>query len=419
MKRLPKTEQLYRLFLRLLSPLLVLFILYWAVRNRSWRSLSNRFACSLHAETGKNKPLWMHCASVGELNAALPLIKQWRQSHPQNRIVVTTTTATAARLLKRQALPGVRHYYLPLDYPSIHKRFIRVVQPRCVLVLETEIWLGMFSQCHRYGVPIIILNARLSQRTLKARRWLGSYFRASLAYVQLILARSQKDVDGYCRLGMEVEKIERLGNLKYASLAEPLLPRLIERNYYLAASTHPGEDYEVAQAFCANCPAELLVLAPRYPRDGHKLYKKLKKHGVKVQLRSQVKQPANETVIYIADTLGELRRFISHAQWVFTGGSLRPHGGHNLLEPAAFGVVQVTGPYTSNFAEETAALLKVDGLSQIQDLQSLVHFMQSYKRNEQTYQQGAERARRWVQQQSDVVRRYDRRLAEAGICLQE
>ena len=201
-----QTEQLYRLLLLLLLPPLSLIALYLAIRDRSWRSLSNRFARALHAEADDNKPVWIHCASVGETNTAMPLIKLWLQAHPEHRIIVTTTTASAARLLRRRALPRVRHYYLPLDYPGFHKRFIRAIRPRCLLVMETEIWLGMFSQCHRHGVAVIILNARLSQRTLRARAWLGAYFRASLAYVRLLLARSQADAEAYRQLGLAAEK---------------------------------------------------------------------------------------------------------------------------------------------------------------------------------------------------------------------
>ena len=170
-----QTEQLHRLLLLLLLPPLGLFALYLAVRDRSWRSLSNRFACALRPEADDNKPVWIHCASVGETNTAMPLIKLWLRAHPQHRIVVTTTTASAARLLERHALPRVCHYYLPLDYPGFHKRFIRAIRPRCLLVLETEIWLGMFSQCHRHGVAVIILTRAIATHP-QAQAWLGSYF---------------------------------------------------------------------------------------------------------------------------------------------------------------------------------------------------------------------------------------------------
>ena len=415
MKHKQKIEQLYQLFLWLISPLLILFIAYLAVRDRSWRSISNRFAGGLHADKTKQQAVWVHCASVGEVNTALPLIKMWLQAHPQGRIVVTTTTVSAARLLKRYALPAIHHYYLPLDYSSLQRRFIRALRPRCLLVVETEIWLGLFSQCHRQGVPVIIINARLSQRSLRTRSWLGGYFRASLAHTQLVLARSQNDHKAYQQLGMAADKIELLGNLKYASVGQRAGARLIGRDYYLAASTHQGEDEDIVNTFCASCPAELLVLAPRYPRRGRALYKKLKKRGVKVQLRTQQPEVAADTTIYIADTLGELSSLICYAQWVFMGGSLRAHGGHNVIEPAAYGVVQVTGPDTSNFAEETAALLKVQGLTQVQQLQALAQFMQSYKNNKHAYRQAAQRAQQWVQQQSTIAQRYYQRLHAAGV----
>ena len=134
-----------------------------------------------------------------------------------------------------------------------------------------------------------------------------------------------------------------------------------------------------------------------------------------MQLRSRGQVPDGGTVVYIADTLGELGALIAHAKWVFMGGSLRPHGGHNLLEPAAFGVPQISGPHTDNFAEEARALVRLGGLVQIRKSQALKHFIGSFKDKEDAYREGARHAQHWVRKQSDMAERYKKRLEEIGV----
>ena len=418
----------YRLLLRLLFPAIAAGTAAVALRDGSTRYLAQRLGRFDAVETPS---LWIHCASVGETNAALKLITAWLKHRPEDAFVVTTNTVTAARMLAKRTAEGkparVRHCYLPLDYPLFCRRFLSAVKPRCALIMETEIWLNLFCECRRRNVPLFIVNARASRRTLDGARRFKGYYRQSLATVDRVFARSEKDAEAFAALGAAPDKIEVAGNLKWAkswSTAErEALPDLIGRRYVLAASTREDEETKVAEAWRRACNRSnraddgLLVIAPRHPRRGRAIAKQLNDHGFRTQLRSRAQSLENnapgKALVYIADTIGELPALIRHADLVFTGGSLVPVGGHNVLEAAQLGVPQAVGPHTDNFQDEVAALKAVGGLIEVTDENALEEVFRAALDQTPAPADFARNALALMQQREDVADVYAARVEAA------
>ncbi len=421
----------YRCLLRLLFPAIAAGTAAVALRDGSLRYLAQRLGHFHAVAAATAQPLWIHCASVGETNAALTFVEAWLKRHPGDEFVLTTNTVTAAKMLASRAPTAasgrVRHCYLPLDYPLFCRRFLDAVKPRCALIIETEIWLNLFCECHGRGIPLLIINARLSQRTLDGARRFKDYYRQSLAAVQAILARSEKDAAAFAALGIAADKITVTGNLKRAGNKTTTLPDLIGRRYVLAASTHADEEVQAAEAWRralarGQPPSErLLVVAPRHPRRGRAIARQLKKRGFDVRLRSRTQAPPQATParisVYIADTLGELPALIRHADLVFMGGSLAPVGGHNVLEPAQLGVPQVTGPHTHSFHEEVAALKAVGGLIEAPDQDALEAVFRAALDDAPAHAAAAEKALTLMREYADVVAAYVNQVEAAAAAL--
>ena len=415
----------YCLLLWLLFPVIVVCTLAVALRDGSMRYLIQRLGYIPHATTAVN-PLWIHCASVGETNAGLTFIAEWLKRHPDDRFVLTTTTITAAQIFAAHPLRTKgRHYYLPFDYPLFCRRFLGAVNPYCALIVETEIWLNLFSECRNKNIPLFLINARMSKRTLDGAQRFKSYYRKSLAAVTKVFARNKKDAGNFAEIGVEPDKIEILGNLKHTTEQmndTTSLPNLIGKRYVLAASTHDDEEIQSARAwrdalnsgYCSDPP--LLVITPRHPRRGRAIAQQLKKQGFQVQLRSRNPLFQTNIDVYIADTLGELPALILHADLVFMGGSLVSVGGHNVLEAARLGTPQVVGPYTHNFQEEVAALKSAGGLLEVSDEHALKEVFFAALNRAPEHTTIAKKALALMQQQADLASVYVSRV-EAALAL--
>ena len=415
----------YRLLLWLLLPAVAVATFAVASRDGSVRYLRQRFGHfpSLGAAAD---PVWVHCASVGETNTALALIEAWLRRKPDDSFVLTTNTITAAGILESQPesiAARVRHCYLPLDYPLFCRRFLDAVHPRCAWIMETEIWLNLLRACHEKNIPVFMVNARLSRRTLVAAAHISSYYRRSLSLVRKIFARGEKDAAAFAGLGARADRIEVIGNLKFAvgivAGRHPPLPNLIGTRYVLAASTHADEEIQVAQVWRSSRQANdgdeepLLVIAPRHPQRGGVIEKQLHKRGFSTQRRSRSKQPQQQTSVYIADTIGELPALIQHAEMVFMGGSLVPVGGHNVLEPAKLGVPQAVGPHTDNFQEEIEALQKVNGIIRVNDAQALEKVFRDAVQADPAHARAAQNALGLMQQCGNIAATYAEKIAAA------
>jgi 3-deoxy-D-manno-octulosonic-acid transferase len=357
----------YNALLALLSLPLIALVLFQALRRGGVRFALQRLGFGYGRMLPK--PVWVHAASVGEVMAVLPLIEQLRARAPHTPLVVSTTTPTGAHVAASKLPSDVTHVYLPVDFAGAVRRFIRVLDPRVALIVETELWPNLFQRCRRARVPLLIVNARLSRRTLGANRWIRRHYRAALDAVTAVLARSEHDRDGFIELGAAAKNAEVIGNLKFAQpMPDARADRPLPMPYVLAASTHADEEVRLVRAWLGlNVRRPLLVLAPRHPQRMREIVKDLERFKVNFAVRSLGDEVTAQTQVYVADTVGELQWFIAHAELVYMGGSLVDVGGHNVLEPARAGKAQVYGTHMRNFAEEARLLQERGAAIQVRD----------------------------------------------------
>lgn len=411
----------YSLAMSLLVPL-TLVHLFWRGRGQRayWRRWDERFA--LYREPGLHESLWLHAVSVGEVNAAAPLLDRLRQRYPELPVLVTTTTPTGSERARAIWKDGIRHVYLPYDTPGAVRHFLDQFRPRIAIVMETEIWPCLFVEIGRRGIPLLIVNARLSERSLTGYAPIRRMLRIALRAVRDVLAQTPADLARYRQLGLEEERGRVLGNLKYdIALPEDLVARMRaeraawgDRPVWIAASTHPEEEEAVLAAHrqvLARFPQALLLWAPRHPERFSAAIEQAGATGLQVAHRREHRWPTASTQCFVIDTLGELVGFYACADVAFVGGSLQAIGGHNVLEPAALGVPALVGPHTFNFEDVTQLLLDAGGLRRIADADSLAREVIDLFADEKRRRDGGEAARARVLRERGAL---DRTLQVIG-----
>ena len=403
----------YRFGIDLLTPLLLLWVAVIAWRQARPRKDARRFMAQrlgYSCPSVAQQPRWIHAASVGEVLTALPLI----QAVQHESLLVTTATVTGAAVLAQHA-PEVAHCYLPIDRPAAVARFLDSVKPASGWIVETEIWPWLFASARKRAVPLTIINARLSERTLKgAQRGLAPVYAQALTEVH-ILARSAADAERYRMLGgVNATPATVVGDLKLAAPVDTRsISAPIDRPYVLAASTHDDEETQLAAAWSGQASSLLLVIAPRHPERGAKLAVNLSPiAGHSIHRRSLRESALATDRIYLADTLGELNHWYAHAHAVFVGGSLIPRGGHNLMEPARAARAIVTGMHTDNFTETVATLRAAGALQQVDSATEVVNWLISLTQD-QRHTMGA-RARTAAMADTDLLQRYLEALGFEG-----
>ena len=323
--------------------------------------------------------VWLHAVSVGEVQAALPLIRALVRQHGPGRVWVTTGTTTGSARVQTALGAQVLHSYAPYDLPHAVRRFIQHVKPRQALMMETEIWPNRFRALHAQGTPLFIVNARISDRTFRTYQRLGSFTRSVLTTVRCVAAQSEPDAARFRALG--ASSVVCTGNLKFD--AEPdaaqgeqgraLRHRLgTTRPVWVAASTHQGEErmaLEAHQALLKTRPDALLILVPRHPQRFDAVAEEIRRSGLVHGRRSQPDTAAPQ--VLLGDSMGEMWCYLAAADLAFVGGSLVPVGGHNVLEPAALGLPVLFGPYMQNFVDARDALLATGAARQVADAAEL------------------------------------------------
>ena len=373
---------LYTLAMFLVTPLLVLLRLARGLRSQSYRGRwPERFG--LFDAPGLAGSLWVHAVSVGEVNAAEPLIKALQHSYPNAPLVITTITPTGAARVQQLFGDSAFQVYLPYDLPFAVRRFMNRIRPRLALIVETEIWPNLYFACHRRGIPLMIVNARLSARSMRGYKPLRRLASSALACVDLIAAQSRTDAARYRLLGADPQKVLVSGNMKFdmpipaGAVAEGAAMRGhwgARRPVWMAASTHEGEELPLLEAHLKvlqRLPDALLLLAPRHPERFRLVEHTVRSLGFKVATRSVEGVPAAVHQVFVIDAMGQLMPFFAASDVAFVGGSLVPTGGHNLLEPAALSVPVLVGPHTFNFEEITRSLLEQGGAELVPDVEQL------------------------------------------------
>lgn len=367
---------LYRLLIIILSPAFLAHIIWKSVSNKQSRYFWQRLGFD-YSQLPK-KCLWFHCASVGEVNTLLPLLKNLHSKNNRLNFIITTNTITGGKIIKQQKLNYLFHSYLPFDWHFSINRFIKSVKPLSLYVLETEIWPNLFSACVNNGIAIHIINARLSSKTTMAKPWIKSLLKTALSKVDTISARSEQDAQAYELLGADKNKISALGNLKFTTALNTTLVSnpstqdknfSIARGYVLVASTHDDEEVQIYSAWKKLKREELLIIAPRHPERAASIIKNINCDSIAIRSKNQ--PVTDETRVFLLDTVGELNNYFKNAKLVIMGGSFTPIGGHNILEPASYNRAIITGPFMENFKEELKLMQDKEAIVQVASIDDL------------------------------------------------
>ncbi|MGK5020072.1 lipid IV(A) 3-deoxy-D-manno-octulosonic acid transferase [Janthinobacterium sp. LB2P10] len=330
--------------------------------------------------------LWLHAVSVGETRAAEPLIDALLAAWPDCRIVLTHMTPTGRATGKSLfAKHGVRlvQSYLPYDTGAMPASFIRHFAPRICILMETEVWPNLIHQCNRYKVPVVLANARFSQRSLGKAQRLGKLIADAARGITLVAAQTHDDAERVRQLG--VQGVVVTGSIKFdvvvpetaLATGAALRAAIGQRPVLLCASTREGEEPLILDAFArASLPANaLLLIVPRHPQRFDEVEKMIAAHGLAVQRRSGLAQDdfvAADTQVLLGDSMGEMFAYYAACDCAFVGGSLLPLGGQNLIEPAALGKPVLIGPHTFNFALVTEQAIAAGGAARVVDADALM-----------------------------------------------
>ena len=367
--------------------LLPVYALYWIVRgiaNRSyWDRVGQRFGIGFPLLSGGS--IWIHAVSVGEVQASAPLVRALQARFPTRQILLTTVTPTGAARVRSLFGDEVCHCYIPFETPSAVSNFFDAIQPALALIMETEIWPNLYRGCGLRKIPLILVSARISPKSVKNYSRLLPLFRETLSHGILIAAQGEADANRFLMLGASPERTWITGNIKFDIEMPPDLgvrgaklrhDFIGNRPVWIAASTHDGEEEQVLDAhriILKKMPDAALILVPRHPERFSGVQSLLQRQKVKFVSRTSRKNFTASTEVLLGDTMGELPLFYAASDVAFVGGTLVPVGGHNLLEPGALGLPVITGPHLFN-TQDIADLFADAGASRIvQNADELAH----------------------------------------------
>lgn len=376
-------QLLYTTLLYLIQPLI--WIRLW-VRGRKAPAYRKRWGerYGFYRKTLTPGGIMLHSVSVGETLAAIPLVRALRHRYPDLSITVTTMTPTGSERVLSAFGSDVQHVYLPYDLPDAISRFLDKVDPKLVLIMETELWPNLIAALHKRNVPLVIANARLSARSAAGYARLGKFVQTLLRRITLIAAQNEEDGERFIALGAKRNQLAVTGSLKFdISVTPQLATKAItlrrqwapHRPVWIATSTHEGEESIMLDAhrkLLATFPDLLLILVPRHPERFPDTINLVRQAGLSYITRSSGDVPSPDTQVVVGDTMGELMLLYGIADLAFVGGSLVERGGHNPLEAAAHAIPVLMGPHTFNFKDICARLDEASGLITVIDAASLV-----------------------------------------------
>ena len=423
-------RQLYSALHYLALPYIFLRLLWRGQRDPGYLDRWGERFGRIPALEGERPTLWIHAVSVGEVQAAVPLVRALRGDGRDIRIVLTTTTPTGRERVRQALGNAVVHRYAPYDLPGAVRRFLERVRPRLVIIMETELWPNILHQCARRGVPVLLANARLSEQSAASYRRIGATARRMLSSIACIAAQTRQDAERLVSLGARPERVRVTGNTKFdvrlpASLSEEaqVLRRCfgVDRGVWIAASTHDGEEQQVLEAFqrvLSELPDSLLVLVPRHPERAQSVAALARKAGYAAVMRSESPGSCAGVGVFVGDTMGELPLFYAASDVAFVGGSLVPEGGHNMLEPAALGIPVVFGPHVHDVAEISERLEEAGAGVRVTGSEGLAAAVVRYMRDANLRHVAGQRGLEFVQQNRGalnlVMELVDALMAPAG-----
>jgi len=404
---------IYTFLFYLLIPIILLRLLWRGVRAPAyWQRWLERFG--FLPKLSNQQCIWVHAVSMGEVQAAVPLIQALQVRFSKQSILVTTMTPTGSRRVREVFGDSVLHVYLPYDLPGALARFFARTQPRLLILMETELWPNLLYACQQRTIPVILANARLSAGSAAGYQRIRGLVGEMLTGITVVAAQTNVDAARFIYLGVPPSKIQVTGSIKFDT---PLPKNFLEqaavlrsqwgvnRAVWIAASTHEGEEEIVLEAFSNLKQAFhdlLLVLVPRHPERFNRVANLCRRQGFIVARRSKGDVNVNAD-IYLGDTMGELHKLYTACDVAFVGGSLVPIGGHNLLEPAAVGLPVIMGPHVFECAEICRQLLEAQGAKQVEDGEQLANIVKMYL-NDTTYcQQIGENGRKFVRKNQGAL----------------
>ncbi|WP_415056493.1 lipid IV(A) 3-deoxy-D-manno-octulosonic acid transferase [Halopseudomonas sp.] len=374
------TRTLYSLVFTLCMPLVLFRLL---LRARKAPAYARRWHERL-ALGGDLRPdgIWVHAVSVGEAIAAAPMVRQLLERYPQLPVTITCMTPTGSEQIRKMFGDRVGHTYLPYDLPWLQRRFIRRLRPRVGVIMETELWPNMVHEAKAAEVPLILANARLSERSARGYRRVGWLVRPMFAALDWVAVQTEAEAQRFARLGVAQESMSITGSIKFdlqpdsdvLEQAAQLRGQWSGRPVWIAASTHAGEDEHILAAHRQVLESHsdaLLILVPRHPERFGDVAKLIAGANMNAVLRSSGKTPMRADQVLLGDTMGELMMLYACADIAFVGGSLVAHGGHNYLEPAALGLPIISGPHSFNFTEISELLQGSGALQRVADQREL------------------------------------------------
>ncbi len=349
-------RMLYTLLFYLAIPFVLLRLWRKGKKNIGYRErISERFG---YPRFISQKSIWVHAVSLGETIAAIPLIEELIKAYPDYDVVLTSTTPTGSERVRQHFGSRVLHCYFPYDLPGALRRFFKRIHPAFILIMETELWPNLLHCASSKNIPVMLINARLSDISIKEYAYLRPFVKQMLLKIKIIAAQSALDAERFVSLGANPAHVIDVGNLKFdMKVAEHLLAKarelrsnIAQTPIWIAASTHKGEDeliFNIHKDLLHTYPNALLIIVPRHPERFDEVTLLAQVSGFKT-IRKSDAMPDSSTQVFVGDTMGELQFYYALADVAFVGGTLMPIGGHNPLEPLVLGKKVIVGPYTNN-----------------------------------------------------------------------
>lgn len=398
----------YSFMLALLSLPALIYTLWIGLRERDAGYIRDRLGLTRTNKTD----LIVHAASIGEVNAVVPLLELLLARYPQIRILLSVNTPSGRRIAQQRLGDRVHYRYMPIDWRWSVYRYLAQANPQCVWIVETELWPNFLECCYYRGIRSIVINARLSPRSTDKGKLLRQWLSHVVQYIFAVMARSEEDARRYLALNATPEYVQVVGNLKYASTtATGTVPIALGREYVLLASSRDGEEKQIVQTWQSiQGEKPLLVIVPRHIRRLPEILRDLQTPGSSISVRSRGESVTASTEVYIADTFGELRGFIQGAQFVIMGGSFEPFGGQNIIEVAQAGKALVFGPHMENFQDEARVFVAEGAARQVENQQQLATTLTTLLQDPQQRQQLAQMGSGIVTRYTHIADTYLQRL---------
>ncbi len=394
----------YRVFSLLLFPL---WIIHAFFHGRSYDQ-PDYLRRRLLGGAGKSEEssIWIHASSVGEVSSVTPLVKALIDFG--ERVFFTSFTASGLQTIQHNFGGRVKSTVIPVDFLPFCRGFVHRHRFKICLLMETELWPELLFQAAKNKIPVIQINARLSRKSTDAPIFIRYLLRRALGNIQYHLARNDLDKQLLIGLGAQDDRIKIIGNLKSGVDVEQNYPNLVKRDYLLLASTHEGE--EALFLDNRNSLKKLIVIAPRHPARSEAIQKYLATENINHAVRSKGDAITADTEVYLADTLGELKALMAHAELVIMGGSFDQTGGHNLMEPASLGCAIITGPSDTNIVNDIRLL--GNAVIQVADIQECWEKVGYFLDNPAETEALGEKARKIMLNQSDILSAYFREIRQ-------